>query len=128
MAQALKQLHAQFEQQRRRDLMDAKSRLARAAGGYSDGRAETFDSRSGQIFVEQTIAIRPRKLSQRYGNTERRVHLEPRGPATLENIARREFVRYLEALPADASQELVEVLQTVPWQIAQRIWADAEKM
>jgi len=96
--------------------------------GYSDGRAETFDSRSGQIFVEQTIAIRPRKLSQRYGNTERRVHLEPRGPATLENIARREFVRYLEALPADASQELVEVLQTVPWQIAQRIWADAEKM
>jgi len=126
MAQA--QQRALFEQQRRQDLINAKSRLARAAGGFGDGRAETFDTRSGQIFIEQTVAIKPRKWTQRLYSTARKIHKEKRGAASLQDIARREFIRYLEGLPADASGELIEVLKSVPWQVAQKIWADADQM
>lgn len=117
-----------FEQQRCQDLINAKSRLARASGGYTDGRAETFDAHSGQIFIEQTVSLKPQRWTPRLYTAERKIHKEKRGAASLQDISRREFIRYLEGLPADASEELIEVLRSVPWQIAQRIWAEADKM
>lgn len=90
--------------------------------------AETFDRTSGQIFIEQTVAVRPRRLATRLNpRLARQVYREPYAASSLEAMARRRFVRELEEWPAHASDELVELLQHIPWQVAQNIWRDAAR-
>jgi hypothetical protein len=55
----------------------------------------------------------------------RKVFREPHQAASLEAMCRRCFIKELASWPADASDDLIKLLQEIPWQVAQNIWKDA---
>lgn len=87
----------------------------------------SFDPSSGQAFAEMTVRARPvRNLSRL--NPTREVHRSQNGPESLEKIALREFLRYVEDTTPDTMNELTEILTHLPWNLGRKAWEEAQKL
>ena len=104
------------------------SRSRAAPRNTSNNLHYGFDTTSGQCFAEFTVKARPRRHLSLLQTGDRAVHRSHEGCPTLETIALRQFLYYVEDVTPELMDELVELLSHLPWTIGNRIWKSAQNL
>jgi len=104
-------------------MMNSDRRLNRRYG-IVDYNQNSYDPSSGQAFAEMTVRARPRRQLSRLN---RDVRISHNGPESLEKLALREFLRYVEDTTPETMSELTELLTYLPWNLGRKAWKEAQQ-
>lgn len=96
--------------------------------GFVTYSPNQIDTSNGQCFAELTVRARPPRKLTLSTFIDREVYRNPSGSASLEDIALRQFLRYIENVTPESAAELVELLANVPWTVGGKAWEAARKL